>query len=414
MTALQKAQQLRKHKQLATALFLAMAVLYVAMVWLGKQQNSSWVGYVKSFAEAAMVGALADWFAVTALFHHPLGLPIPHTNLIEKSKQSIGDNLGDFVVKNFLTPGTIRPYIDKLKLSTFLANWLSSAKHKELVIREVFVMAQDILLKLDDATVARFLARKAEGLKDSVHLNKMASQLGHYLLAQGEQQQVITAIARSVKEYVKQNEELVKEKVKGESYFFIPGFVEDKLAAKITGGLERYFEEVELDANHRLRAEISRQLSLFFEDLGTAEKWDLFFKEILDNLLSPEKLEGFAGAAWTTMKASINNELSKLDSSLAVYLSKMLDEQVATLQTDLVLQEKIDAWIRLTAYKLVLRNANTVGTLISTTVGNWQGKDLSEKLELEVGKDLQFIRINGTLVGGLVGLIIHTLTLLFG
>ncbi|MEO6834140.1 MAG: DUF445 domain-containing protein [Chitinophagaceae bacterium] len=414
MTGIQKAQQLRKHKQLATALFLAMALLYVAMVWLGKYQASTWIGFVKSFAEAAMVGALADWFAITALFHHPLGLPIPHTNLIEKRKQSIGDNLGDFVVKNFLTPTTIRPYIDKLKLSTFLANWLTASKHKELVIKEVFIMAQDILDKLDDAVVARFLARKAERLKDSVHLNKMASQLGHYLLAQGEQQQVITAIAKSVKEYVSHNEELVREKVKGESYFFIPGFVEDKLAAKITAGLERYFEEVELETNHRLRGEISRQLALFFDDLGTTEKWDIFFKDILDNLLSAEKLEGFASAVWTTMKASIKAELSNTDSGLAKYLSNMLDEQVAMLQTDTVLQEKIDSWIRQTAYKLVLRNADTVGTLISTTVGNWQGKDLSEKLELEVGKDLQFIRINGTIVGGLVGLLIHTLTILFG
>src|SRR3978361_1017086 len=128
----EKAIQLKNHKKLATGLFLLMLAVYILMVYLDHKFNSAWMGYVKAFTEGAMVGALADWFAVTALFHHPLGLPIPHTNLIENSKKSIGDNLGNFVVGNFLTAGNIRPYIKKMTVSAYAAQWLGKEKNKQL------------------------------------------------------------------------------------------------------------------------------------------------------------------------------------------------------------------------------------------------------------------------------------------
>ncbi|MFV0605681.1 MAG: DUF445 family protein, partial [Niabella sp.] len=133
-----KKQQLKKHKALATGLFFFMAVVYFICIWLIENQYFlSWIGYVKAFAEAAMVGALADWFAVTALFHHPLGIPIPHTNLIENRKQSIGDNLGEFVVSNFLNTATIRPYIERMQVSNFVSNWLQKEKNIDNLLTEV-------------------------------------------------------------------------------------------------------------------------------------------------------------------------------------------------------------------------------------------------------------------------------------
>jgi uncharacterized membrane-anchored protein YjiN (DUF445 family) len=126
LTDIIKAKQLRKHKAIATGLFVLMTIVYVLSTWLLKTRNDIWLGYIKAFAEAAMVGALADWFAVTALFHHPLGIRIPHTNLIENKKKSIGDNLGGFVVSNFLNAATIRPYIEKLQISNLLIQWLSN------------------------------------------------------------------------------------------------------------------------------------------------------------------------------------------------------------------------------------------------------------------------------------------------
>ena len=133
----QKKQDLRKFKTFATALFLLMVVIFAASTILQKSYENHWLGYIRAFSEAAMVGALADWFAVTALFHHPLGLKIPHTNLIEKSKEKIGDNLGDFVVSNFLSPKNIKPYILKLKISSLAGDWLSKERNQEILMTQI-------------------------------------------------------------------------------------------------------------------------------------------------------------------------------------------------------------------------------------------------------------------------------------
>src|SRR5690606_18921253 len=132
----QKRHQLRKYKTFATGLFVLMAVIFIVTTYLQKQDSSHWIGYVRAFSEAAMVGALADWFAVTALFHHPLGLKIPHTNLIQNKKDQIGDNLGSFVVSNFLSPQSIRPYIKKLAVAVFVGEWLSKNRNQQLLIKE--------------------------------------------------------------------------------------------------------------------------------------------------------------------------------------------------------------------------------------------------------------------------------------
>jgi uncharacterized membrane-anchored protein YjiN (DUF445 family) len=198
--------------------------------------------------------------------------------------------------------------------------------------------------------------------------------------------------------------------VQAESYFFIPKFVDNKLASKITTGLASYFGDIELDTNHRIRAEITAQLYSFAEQLKKEPKWEEEFRGLRNGLLSQEKLEEYAAAAWQSLKGTLQHELSQEQSSLSRYFTKTLDEFAHNLKNDAVLQQRIDGWIHVNAYKYILRNTTQVATLISNTVGNWQGRELSRKLELEVGKDLQFIRINGTLVGGLVGLLIYSIT----
>ncbi len=405
-----KAAQLRAFKRLATGLFLLMLGVYVASAWLVSALHFEWAGYVKAFSEAAMVGALADWFAVTALFHHPLGLPIPHTNLIERGKQAIGNNLGSFVVSNFLTPATIRPYLGKISVSAPAAQWLSKDKNKRLLITEGGHLLKDILNKMDNATVARFLARKGRGLLDEFKLNTIAASALQYFLDKGGHQQLITLLAGKLKAFIQENEDVVRERVKKESYFFIPSFVDNKLAAKITSGLSGYLDEIANDKNHRLRADLTTQLYAFVESLRTDEEWAAQFRSLSSHLLAPEKLEEYAASAWQSLKETMHRELSNERSAFSKYLSRNINELAQNLRDNPALQQKIDGWIRHTAYRYILRNGAQVAALISNTVGNWQGRELSRKLELEVGKDLQYIRINGTLVGGLVGLLIYALT----
>ena len=408
-----KKKQLRNHKLLATGLFLLMAVIFITTTILEKRNPAHWIGYIRAFSEAAMVGALADWFAVTALFHHPLGLKIPHTNLIEKSKEKIGDNLGSFVVSNFLSPQNIRPYIQKLKISNFLGDWLQKEKNSEALVNNLSEIILDIVNKLEDELVVKFIGNKAKEMSDDLKINQILGNGIEYILQKNDHQKLITNLSSQIKNYVLENYEMVRERVKKESYKLIPSFVDEKIAEKITSGLSSYFEEVENDQNHSLRNEITQKILDFSKDLKENPKYEADFNALKEDFLKPEKVQQYAQDIWNSLKKTLTEELSAEQSLLKNYVRKNLAEFSENLRTDEKLQYKIDHWIRVTAYKYILRNTNKFGELISETVGNWQGKELSQKLELEVGKDLQFIRINGTLVGGLVGLIIYTIVHFF-
>ncbi|ROI07958.1 DUF445 domain-containing protein [Chryseobacterium sp. H3056] len=409
----EKKAQLRKYKMFATGLFLLMALIFVATTILAKENPAHWIGYLKAFSEAAMVGALADWFAVTALFNYPLGLKIPHTNLIQNSKDRIGDNLGNFVVENFLSPQNIRPYIQKIKISNFVGEWLSKPRNQENLVKEVSNIVLDILNKLEDTEVVNFIEKKAKEMTDDLKINQVIGNGLEYILDKNDHQKLVTNLSKQIKEYVLQNHQLVKERVKSESFFLVPRFVEDNIADKITVGLSKYFEEVEIEKNHPLRREISAKLYAFSAEIKTEDKWVEEFRNIKNDFLTSEKMTQYSTDIWNSIKKSLGKELEEENSALKNYLQKNLTELAENLKTDEKFQNKIDHWVRVTAYKYILKNTHQAANLISSTVGNWQGKELSEKLELEVGKDLQFIRVNGTIVGGLVGLIIYTLTNFF-
>ncbi|GAB0155028.1 DUF445 domain-containing protein [Chryseobacterium sp. Alg-005] len=405
--------QLRKYKSFATGLFVLMAIIFIVMTILQKTNDSHWIGYVRAFSEAAMVGALADWFAVTALFRHPLGLPIPHTNLIENSKQRLGDNLGSFVVNNFLSPQNIRPYIQKLRVSNFVGEWLAKEKNQDILIKNLSDIVLDILNKLDDSTVSHFISKKVSEMTDDIKLNKIIGNGINYLLEKNDHQRIITNLARQIKDYVLENDEMIKNRVSEGSYTFIPKFVDNKIAEKIASGLSDFFKEIEEDPEHEIRALITKKIHEFSTDLKEDPKWNEEFQNIKNDLLKNEKLEEYSNDIWISIKKTLMKELQEEQSALKNYISKNLNEFSQNLKTDENLQNKIDHWVRVTAYKYILKNTHQFGNLISSTVGNWKGKELSEKFELEVGKDLQFIRVNGTLVGGLVGLIIYTVAHFF-
>ena len=413
MNDAQKKKQLRNYKMFATGLFVLMALVFIVMTILEKKNQAHWIGYIRAFSEAAMVGALADWFAVTALFHYPLGIRIPHTNLIENSKEKIGDNLGNFVVDNFLSPQNIRPYIQKIKISNFVGDWLAKERNQQNLMRELSNIILDILNKLDDTEVVNFIGKKAKEMTDDVKINQIIGNGLDYVLDKKDHQRFITNLSKQIKEYVLNNQEMVKERVKSESYFLIPKFVDDSIADKITSGLSRYFEEVELNEDHSLRKEITDKLYSFSNEIKTEEKWAEEFSTIKNDFLTSEKITQYSLDIWNSIKKSLSKELEEEHSALKNYIQKNLKELSQNLQSDEKFQKKIDGWVRATAYKYILKNTHQFGGLISSTVGNWEGKELSAKLELEVGKDLQFIRVNGTIVGGLVGLIIYTATEFF-
>ncbi|HRN49442.1 MAG TPA: DUF445 family protein, partial [Niabella sp.] len=205
-----KRKQLIQHKTLATGLFLLMLCTYIVCVYLIKYYSFAWIGFVKAFSEAAMVGALADWFAVTALFHHPMGIPIPHTNLIVNRKKSIGDNLGGFVVENFLNPTTIRPYIQRLQLSSFIAGWLNNKKNLELTTNEILWLLKDIIEKTDEQVVVKFITAKSKDILNNIHLNEILAGGIQQVVQRGDHERILDYIIDKVRNYITTNEEQVR------------------------------------------------------------------------------------------------------------------------------------------------------------------------------------------------------------
>lgn len=409
MTEQQKKQQLRKYQFFATGLFTLMAAVFIVMTVLQKTNNAPWIGFVRAFSEAAMVGALADWFAVTALFHYPLGLKIPHTNLIQNKKDQIGDNLGNFVVENFLSPQSIRPFIVQLKVSAGIGEWLAKKQNQKILVEQISDIALVIVQKLEDEIVLKVIHAKAEEMIAELKMNTIVGNGLDYALQKNMHQKFITTLAKEIKNYISNHQEIIQERVQKESFSIIPKFVDDAIAGKITRGLMQYFEEVEQNAYHDLRREITHQLQTFIAEVKTNEKWQMEFEKAKKEILKSDTIALYTKDIWQSLKRTLMEALESENSLLKTYLLKNLSSFSEQLQTNAQLQHKIDHWVRVTAYKTILKNRHRFGTLISSTVGNWEGKELSNKLELEVGKDLQFIRINGTIVGGLVGLIIYTI-----
>ncbi len=404
-----KTQQLRKHKRIATGLFIAMMLLYFLMVFLLKHQPQTWMNYVQAFSEAAMVGALADWFAVTALFRYPMGIKIPHTNLIENSKNSIGDNLGNFVTDNFLTSENIRPYIEKIDLALFASTWMDHPKNQQNLEREINHILRKIITNLDDTAVVNFLAVKAqEGIR-AIPVQNVVSQGLIYAIENNEHNRLIDLILPEAKKYVEQNREEIYQKVTEKKP--ILGLIGGKAVTnQLISGILAFFDEIQKNQDHKIRLELTSRLLDLTQEINSSESWKEKFDDLLQQFITPEKITSYLADMLDSLKEELIAQLSDSNSTVSNYIHNNVKQLTEQLKNDENTKIKINSWVQHSLYKMILNNTNEVGNLIRKTVGNWDGKELSEKLELEVGKDLQFIRINGTLVGGLVGLLIYIIT----
>lgn len=404
-----KKAQLRLHKRVATGLFLIMAVIYLSMVYMLKHNPANWMGYVKAFSEAAMVGALADWFAVTALFRHPMGIKIPHTNLIENKKNDIGDNLGSFVTDNFLTPATIRPYIDKLQLAHFLSTWLNQPKNQQLLERELVFLLQSIVKDLNEKQIIDFLTKKAQQGIDQINTQQLLAQAIHYALEQNEHNRLITLVLPKIQVYIEDHRTEIYDQIVEKKPLL--GLVGGKTVTnQLIKGLQTFLEDIQTNEQHKVREEISLQLTQLGQEIATSSTWKAKLHDLLHQFVTEEVIHQYLTDFWQSSKQSLLHQLQEENSPLRIYIKNTIQSIAQQMEQDTDLQRRLNQWTQVTLYRLALRNTQEVATLIRTTVDQWDGRELSDKLELEVGKDLQFIRINGTLVGGLVGLLIYCLT----
>lgn len=403
---------LNKMKRLATGLFLLMAIVYfIARIAEG---TYPWVSYIRAFAEAAMVGALADWFAVTALFRYPLGIRLPHTSIIPNNKNRIGESLGSFVESNFLTPESVKEKLEKIDIARKSAEWLAKPANSELIAGEFCSFIPSVLKAFDDKDIRHFVK---ENVTTAIRKTELAPSLGHVLsiLTSNNKHQVIFDQAlRLAGQLFEEYRPALKEKITEESPWWLVLFNGDiTFYNKIVSNVNEILNQLINDPKHELRIKFDKAIHEFIEKLKTSPEYKAKGEAIKDEILQNRAVQEYFANIWNDIKTMILNDIAKPDSSI----KKNLKEAVAAIGNGLLRDEavlsKINALIQNAIIGIITKYHSEIANLISEKVKNWDARTITNKIELEIGKDLQFIRINGTIIGGFVGLLIHFITLLF-
>lgn len=400
-------------RTLATGLLVAMVFVFAAARTFEAQYPA--LSWVRAFAEAAMVGALADWFAVVALFRHPLGIPIPHTAVIPARKNQIAHSLASFVQGNFLTAEKISEKLRKAEIARRLADWLSDEPNAALLARKLTSGIPRILDALDEDGMRKFLREQAVVQIRRVPLAPVAGRLLGVLSENGRDQELLDQALRIARQAVGENEPLIKNKV-AEELSAIPDWpviaeakvlISRSLAEKIVEKVQGTLDDILRDPKHVVRAQFDERLEKFIADLKKSPEMAERAEQLKENFLGNATLIASLDALWTALKSEVLADLSKEDSRIHQQLAATIRQVGLALGNDDAFRAKLERWIDQMVQKALMSHGHQIGDMIRETVEGWDAKEVAEKLESQVGGDLQFIRINGTLVGGLVGLLIH-------
>ena len=407
-----RARDLQKMKRLATGLFVLAAVVFLVCVLFGGDRT--WVGYVRATAEASMVGALADWFAVTALFRHPLRLPIPHTAIIPRKKDQIGESLGAFVQENFLTRAVVDERLAAVDVPGRIGDFLAAPGRAERLAGDAGVAlgALGDLLKDDDLqpAVAALVDRK---LRDTPAAPALARAIE--LVIEGDRhQEVLSAGLKALAAFLEENQAVFRAQLGDASPSWVPIWVDDRLFDKVFTLLQGFFAEVGEDPRHELRRSYDQRLRAYVHDLRTDPATAARVEELKAELVDHPAVRTWSGSLWTTAKNAVLAAAADPDSELRVRIAGLIRQGAVLLQTDPTTRDLVQTQTRRAAGYVVDRFAGDLAELVSSTVARWDTEETSRRIELQVGRDLQWIRVNGTVVGGLAGLLIYTVAQLLG
>ena len=403
----ERQRALQRMKLWATGLLGLATVIFVVARLLEPQYP--WLGIVRATAEASMVGGLADWFAVTALFRHPLGIPIPHTAIIPARKDRVGVTLGAFVQRNFLNQDVIAAKIRSIHASARIARWLIEPENGARIARQVArgLAAGSHLVRDED--VQHLLQRTVSDRVKAVRVAPLMGKLLGILTEGNRHQALLDEGIRIAAKAVAGNRDLIKEKVERESPWWVPGVVDDKIANKIAGGLERTLADIHADPAHPLRQRFDQALHRFVEDLQSSPAVIAKAEAIKEEVINAEVVQTFTGSIWTDAKAALAKYAETGETFDPTTIQRGLQAFGEAILADPALMEKIDGWLTDATVALVDRYEDEIAELIAGTVKRWDPEATSRRIELAIARDLQFIRINGTLVGGLAGLTLYLL-----
>lgn len=404
-------RDLRRMKVVATSLFVVAAIIFAVARSLEGDGNN-W-GYVRATAEAAMVGALADWFAVTALFKHPLGIPIPHTAIVKKRKDEIGASLGSFVQDNFLTRSVITERLREANLAERLGHWLAQPVHARTIGSQSAAVVRGVTEVLQDEVIQSGLEAVVVDRARDVKISPIMSRVVDAAIQGDHHQTMLESVLTGLGKFMEENRETFRHRLTQESPWWVPEPVDDAVFDKIYTGVRRFLTDIGSDRNHEMRVDIDRRTARLAEELRNSpaliERGEALKQEFLDH---PE-VRAWSATLWQRIKTGLLEAADSPDSELRLRLEEALVEAGQSLESDAELRDKIDTWIVDAVGYVAEQFKGEVADLIASTVQRWDTDETSERIELQVGRDLQFIRINGTLVGGAAGLLIYTLSEMF-
>lgn len=406
-----KKRELWRMKAIATGFLLAATIIYILCAWTSSRgAGGAWVGYVKAASEAGMVGALADWFAVTALFRHPLGLPIPHTAIIRKKKDQVGAGLGEFVRENFLSPDAVADKVNSAQISLRLGRWMAEPGHAERISDESATILRAVIGVLRDEDVEQIIdqtivKRIAEPLWGPP-IGKVLKEL----IADNRQAPLLDLLAERAHQWALDSQETLDRIVNRDAPSWAPKFVNSLLAERIYRELVEFTWKVRTQPDHEVRLAANRFLEDFANDLQFDDAMIEKAEKIKTELMTRREVNGMAQATWRAAKRMILESADDPNSTLRRKVSDNVQQLGERLSADPAMRDKVDGWLERGVRYLVANYGAEFATLVSDTVARWDADEASRKIELAAGKDLQFIRINGTVVGSLAGLVIYAVS----
>ncbi len=400
-----RVRALRRMKLFAAGLLVAAAALFVVCRVVG-DEHGAW-GYLQAMAEAAMVGGLADWFAVTALFRHPLGIPIPHTAIIPTKKDQIGASLGEFVQQNFLTASVVGERVRAAELPKRAGEWLADPVHAARLVDEGAAALQGAAAVFRDEEIRRAVADFADARLRSLPAAPIVARVLDVVVEGGQHQVAMTAGLRSIMRFLDDNRPMLRRRLGEESPEWVPDWIDDRVFAKLFSGLQSFLGDVVGDDEHEFRKQFDQRLREYAKALRDDPVAAAKVEAVKQQLLDHPAVRGWLGSLWFPLKEALLDAAADPHSDLRRTAEGMIRQLGDSLRTDVDLQRKVDGWLQSAITHVLARYGANIAELISGTVARWDTADTSRRVELQVGRDLQFIRVNGTVVGSLVGLIIY-------
>jgi uncharacterized membrane-anchored protein YjiN (DUF445 family) len=401
----ERIHRLRVMKRRATGLLVVMAVAFVVITVFG--DNTGWTGYVQAAVAASLVGGVADWFAVTAVFRHPLGVPIPHTAVIVERKDKFGETLGAFVQENFLSPDAMTARLRDAHLARRLGDWLADRAHAETVARHVADAAVQLADMLRDEDVQGVLHEQVRRGLETVPLAPLAGKVLRGATEDGRHQELFDAVLRGVGRSLDQNRETLRSRFEEESPWWVPTAIDHRIFDRLLDGLGSLFDSINADPNHEVRARLDDWIEQLAERLEHSPEYRVRGEQLKGELLDHPELRDWLGSLWIDAKAALRSQAADPESELRQRLADAIVAAGKRLRSDAVLAAKVDDVIEWGVRYVGEHFHAEIAGLVSGTLARWDAEETSRKLEILLGPDLQFIRINGTVVGGLVGLGIH-------